>query len=193
MKKFIVTTLILTLALFIFTLSSFGGGAYVERNEAPNDDFEYIQDLVFDFGDDFVLELPDGTELEVKCVAVVAPGKEIIVITPSDRYNYDAKLEAGTNYATSPNADLECSELNSLIETPDALEALADLVIIFESASLNEHYIEEEPGVVPDIVNLFFKVKDAMFIGQDGYPIEPPFNLMLKLKNSVPQIIKFKF
>lgn len=192
MKKIIIATLILTLALIIFPLGSFaknnnGKGATVIKYEAvpPN----YIEDLVFDFGDGLPLDLPGFEDpVIVQCAIVIAPGREILVITPSGQYNYDAKLDAGIIYATTIDHDIQiCSAL--LEEDPDDLINIADIVMPFDSASLNEHFSVDDP----EIVDLFFKVKNAAFIGPDGNIIGDPFNIMLKLKDSYPQIIKFKF
>jgi len=70
-KKIIVAACILSIALFIFPVSSFGGGALV----CPNDG--EIEGLVFDFGEGLPVTLP-GLEdpVIVTCAEVQAPGKE---------------------------------------------------------------------------------------------------------------------
>ena len=183
-KKSIVAACILAIALFIFPTSSFGGGALVCQNE---DD---IQGLVFDFGPGLPLELPGLGEVTVTCAEVQAPGREIIIVTPSGRYNYDAKIEGGVIFATTE--DVEC--------VPDS-EWEPELVFEFDSATLNEHFILDDIDLIPDCetalgfqvpedvdVDLFFKVKEAILIE----PLVGPFNIMLKLKDSLPQIFKLK-
>jgi len=79
-----------------------------------------------------------------------------------------------------------------------------DLVFEFESATLNEHFIIDDMDLIPNCevartfqvpegvdVDLFFKVKETILIDEEG-PQLGPFNLMLKLKGSLPQIFKLK-
>lgn len=189
-KKNIVIACILSIALFIFPVSSFGGGALVCLNEGE------IEGLVFDFGEGLPVTLP-GLEdpVIVTCAEVQAPGREIIIITPSGQYNYDAKIEGGLIFATTE--DVIC-------EPDSGWEP--DLVFEFESATLNEHFIIDDINLIPDCevartfqvpedidVDLFFKVKETILIDEEGAPLGlGPFNLMLKLKDSLPQILKLK-
>ena len=185
MKKFIVTALILTLALFILPLSSFakkdndkGNGAFVCTNE---DD---ISGLVFDFDPSLEVELPGFLSITVTSVEVIVNGgSEMAVLTPSGRYNYHAALLGGTIFAYD--------------------EDVLVLVLTFESGTLNENFniYDVEDPVIPENceevltypvtdedVNLFFKVKEARFCDNSGCG-EETFNLMLKLNH----FIKFKF
>jgi hypothetical protein len=183
-KKIIVTAWILFIALFIFPPSSFGG--------------EPITGLVFDFGG-LPVELPGLPEgVTVRCAIVDAPGRELIIITPSGQYKYYAKLEAGMIYATATenNFPADCIDLIEWLEKPQKLFSRADLVIFFESATLSEHFtiegeIPEDPEEVevPEDVNLFFKVQDAKLLKPD---IEGSFDLMLKLKHGSLLFIMFK-
>ncbi len=182
-KKTIVTAWILFIALFIFPPSSFGG--------------EPVTGLVFDFGG-LPVELPGLPEVTVRCAIVDAPGRELIILTPSGRYEYYAKLEAGMIYATTTenNFPADCLDLIGSLEKPNKLLNLADLVIFFECATLSEHFIIEgeipedpEEVEVPEDVNLFFKVKDARLV--EPY-IEGSFDLMLDLQHGDLQFIMLK-
>lgn len=195
MKKVIVTTLILTLALFVFPLSSFakkdndnGNGAFVCTNE---DD---ISGLVFDFDPSLEVELPGFPAIAVTSVEVLVDGgSEMAVLTPSGRYNYHAALLGGTIFAYDEDVD----------------EEVPVLVLTFESGTLNENfniYDVEDPVILKDCedvltyqvtdedVSLFFKVKEAQFcdsVDENGdlICIEPAFDIMLKLNH----FVKFKF
>jgi len=211
MKKFIVTTLILILALFIFPLSSFAGngngnGAYLDKTEDPP---QYIEDLVFDFRDGLEITLPvaedDFRTFFLKCAEVQAEGREILVITPSYRYNYNARLETGHIYAIEPESmpknyttclQLQFGDTETDPILPPLLDWIfdnADIVVSFESASLNEHFIIVDPDAlgVPEDVDLFFKVNGAQLI-EDHYEAVDgmPFDLKLKLKNGEVQFPK---
>lgn len=187
MKKLIVTILILTVALFIFTPSSFakkdngqGNGALV----CPGpEDGNNIQGLVFPLSD-VILPLPVGEDLlylEITYVVVESSGSELIVLTPSGQYNYHATLYNDLAKGTI-NADafilIVDEDGNFLVDENGDLikEGPVQLVFEFETATLNEHfniYDADNPYVpvdcsdinsvnVPlDTVNLFFKVKDA--------------------------------
>ncbi len=188
-KKIIVAAFILSIALFIFPVSSFGGGALVCQNDGD------IEGLVFDFGEGLPITLP-GLEYPVivTCAEVEAPGREIIIITPSGRYNYDAKIEEGLIFATTENVDC----------VPGSLWE-PDLVFQFESATLNEHFIIDDIDLILDCevartfqtpddvdVDLFFMAKETILIDEEGGALLGPFNLMLKLKDSLPQIFTLK-
>ena len=161
-KKIFVAVWILSIALFIFPLSSFGGRAIVCPNEGP------IGGLEFDFGEEgLTVTLPLG-EVTVNYVEVEASGREIIIVTPSGQYIYDAKLGGGTIHGF----DGEGTEV---------------LTLDFSSAALNEHFtIEEEYDilidceeieevVVPPTVDLFFRA--TLII--DGVS----YNFLLKLQH----------
>ena len=205
MKKFIVTTLILTLALFIFPLSSFGEEALVCPREPGQD----IQGLVFDFSElgALPIDLPDKNvnweEFWITCVKVQAQGGELIIVTSSGRYNYDAKLDGGEIFATD-DIDAKCDP-----EVDPIKEWTRVWTFEFDSATLNEHFIIndndkdyimdegcaiartfEPPYGTP--LDLFFKVKKATLIYDDSTNSQP-FNLMLKLNDSLPQIYKLKW
>jgi hypothetical protein len=186
-KKILVAACIFSSALFIFPVSSFGGGALVCPNEGE------IEGLVFDFGEGLPVTLP-GLEgpIIITCAEVVAPGREIIIITPSGQYNYDAKIEGGSIFATTE--DVNCGS-----------DWEADLEFEFESATLNEHFIIGDIDLIPDCevartfqvpedidVDLFFKAKETILVDEEGAPLAPPFNFMLKLKDSLPQIFMLK-
>ena len=185
-KKIIVAAWILSIALFIFPVSSFGGGALVCLNEGE------IEGLVFDFGEGLPVTLPGLEEpVIVTCAEVQAPGREIIIITRSGQYNYDAKIEGGYIFATTE--DVNCGS-----------DWDPDLVFEFESATLNEHFIIDDIDIILDCeaartfqvpdhvdVDLFFKAKETILIDEEGAQLGP-FNLMLKLKDSLPQIFKLK-
>jgi len=185
-KKFLVAACILSSALFILPVSSFGDGALVCPNEGE------IEGLIFDFGEGLPVTLPGLEEpVIVTCAEVQAPGREIIIINPSGQYNYDAKIEGGYIFATTEGVNCG-SEWGS------------DLVFEFESATLNEHFIIDDIDLILDCeiartfqvpdhvsVDLFFKAKETILIDEEGAQLGP-FNLMLKLKDSLPQIFKLK-
>ena len=188
-KKILVAACILSSALFIFPVTSFGGGALVCPNEGE------IGGLVFDFGEGLPVTLPGLEEpVIVTCAEVHAPGREIIIITPSGQYNYDAEIEGGFIFATTEEVTCE----------PDSGWE-PDLVFEFESATLNEHFIIGNIDLIPDCevartfqvpedvdVDLFFKAKETILVDEEGAPLAPPFNFMLKLKDSLPQIFMLK-
>jgi len=221
MKKLIVTTLILSLALFVFTPSSFAGngnGALVCPREQPGAE---ILGLVFDFQDPYPdpdntecnglpMDLPDEygawEKVCITCVAVKAQGGELIIVTSSGRYNLDAKLEGddGNIFATD-DLDVDCNP-----EEADPADWTRVWTFEFDSATLNAHFIINDYDInyimdggcetartfeVPygTPLDLFFKVKEATLIDDDEVPIGPPFDLMLKLKDSeFVQIYKLK-
>ncbi len=197
MKKFIVATLILTLTLLIFPLSSFGEEALVCPREPGQD----IEGLVFDFGPNGLpVILPDeegeGTQTFLfKCVEVRAQGGEHIVLTSSGLYNYDVKLEGDGGILLATDRKVKCKPGKKWKPV---------LAAEFDSATLNEHFIIEDNEIIDDImhggcpaarafevpewatVDLFFKVKEAtLFNGQS-------FDLMLKLDDSEVQIYKLR-
>ena len=187
-KKILVAACILSSALFILPVSSFGEGALVCPNEGE------IEGLVFDFGEGLPVTLPGLEEpVIVTCAEVQAPGREIIIITRSGQYNYDAKIEGGYIFATTEGDN--CGSES---------EWDPDLVFEFESATLNEHFIIDDTDLILDCeaarafqvpdhvdVDLFFKAKETILIDEEGAQLGP-FNLMLKLKDSLPQIFKLK-
>jgi len=198
MKKFIVTTLILTLALFVFPLSSFakkdndkGNGAFVCYND------EEIEGLIFDFDPPLDPEDLPGLPIDdpiASVVVIVGDGsEEMATITPSQRFNYHATLLDG--------------RINAFDEDGNQV-----LVLRFESATLNEHYLIE--GHIPPEddcedfllypapennadVNLFFKIQNAKVcfvvdVHENGDDVlwcdDTTFDLMLKLNH----FVKFK-
>ena len=187
-KMIFVVVCILSTAIFIFPVRSFGSGALVCPNEGN------IEGLVFDFGEGLPVTLPGQEEpVIITCAEVQAQGREIIIITPSGHYNYDAKIEGGVIFATTGNVNC----------VPDS-DWQPELEFEFESATLNEHFIIDDIDLVSDCedaltfqipedveVDLFFKVKETVLIDEEGGSLGP-FNFMLKLKNSLPQIIKLK-
>ena len=194
-KKIIVAALILTITLFIFPLSSFGGGALICPEEPQEGN---IEGLVFYFGPDFELELPWQEDPVPVVYAIVETfGSEMTVITPSGQYFYHATLSGGIT-----------DEGKGVIYAYDVIpgeepEEEPVLVFEFESATLNEHFTIDDydpledctklPDIVmPSDVDLFFKVKNARLIFPWGDWSQIPFDIMLKLKHSALQIIMFK-
>ena len=194
MKKLISTILILTVALFMFTPCSFaekdnGKGACIISNTD-----EPIQGLEFPFYDGFIQH-----------VTVHAVGSELIVITPSARYNYHATLYEGVNGLDKGTIDAYAI-LESVDESGEKVQIPLTLFFEFESATLNEHFIIEPDflpidcenipdNITPFDTNLFFKVKETTLIEIDPplAPIDPvTFDLNLKLKHGDVQFVKFK-
>jgi hypothetical protein len=184
-KKVFVAVLILTMALFIFPLSSFGGkgrGCEV-RNEGN------IEDLYFYFGDGLQLSLPGLGEVTVLEVEVFASGREMTVVTPSKQYVYHASLWEG--WDDSDHGIIRAS----------TLELPYDLWFEFDSATLFEHFkikkrqidaaCEGEEVTVPKKVDLLFEVKNVILLDGDGNPFPgfEPFNLTLTIIDGKPVII----
>lgn len=198
-KKIIFAVCILSIALFIFPVSSFGEGALVCPNEGE------IEGLVFNFGSGLPVTLPELGEVTITNATVEASGSEMIVITLSGQYNYHAILWGG----------IEGSGKGIIYA--DTVE-VGTLVFEFESATLDEHFdIFQVPNqiipencddvldvVVPDDVDLFFKVKEATLIevcsgkGKskkrkcNDVDERVSFDLMLKLKHQDLQFVMFK-
>ncbi|MFC1717115.1 hypothetical protein ACFL6S_25860 [Candidatus Poribacteria bacterium] len=166
----------LTILLLVFTFNILSEPITYEGS---------IEGLVFLFDPEpLPLKLP-GIDTTVTFAQVEAEGREHIVITPSGRYNYSAKLESGTIYVWE----------NVIVTTDDqgnitGVEPDGDpIVIAMESASSNEHFDIEGPipdnpheVEVPDDVDLYFK---ATLTTDDG-----TVKYQLKIKNGQVQFIR---
>jgi hypothetical protein len=98
MNTVILAVCILALALLVFPLNSFakgGKGGKSDRNSLVCASEGNIDGLEFDFGDGFPLDLGGGLEATIVGVEVKASGQETTVITPANKYIYNAILSAG--------------------------------------------------------------------------------------------------
>jgi hypothetical protein len=203
MKKSIVAACILTIVLFVFPLSSFakgGKGGCVVPFKGN------IEDLVFDFGDGFVLELGDLGEVTVLEVIVYAGGRETTVVTPKKKYIYNNSLSVGWEWGLEDKA-LVPQPVNGKRIIYAFTEEFGDewpLVFEFESATLFEHFKIDKRQIdaacegsevrVPKKVDLFFEVKQAILIdefgdpvvGDDDNPLIGPFNFILEIIDGKP-------
>ena len=202
MKKIIFATCILTIVLFIFPLSSFAKGGAKEGCVVP---FEgNIEDLVFDFGDGFVLELDGLGEVTVLEVIVYAGGRETTVVAPKEKYIYNNSLSKGWVWEHKDEA-LAPPPVGGKLIIYAFTEDSGYLVFEFESATLFEHFKIKKRQIdaaceggevrVPKKVDLFFEVKKAQLIGPDDlldylkseYEFIPqPFNFMLEIIDGKP-------
>jgi hypothetical protein len=200
MKKIIVAALILTIVLFIFPLSSFAkkGKSCVVPNSGN------IEDLVFDFGDGFVLELDGLGEITVLEVIVYAGGRETTVVAPKEKYIYNNSLSEGWVWAQGDDALVPPPVEGELIIYAFT-EDYGYLEFEFESATLFEHFKIKKRQLdaacdgrevkVPKKVDLFFEVKEAQWIGPKdildsleykyGF-IPQPFNFILEIIDGKP-------
>jgi hypothetical protein len=200
MKKIIVAALILTIVLFIFPLSSFAkkGKSCVVPNSGN------IEDLVFDFGDGFVLELDGLGEITVLEVIVYAGGRETTVVAPKEKYIYNNSLSEGWDGEQKEEALVPPPVEGELI-IYSFTEDYGYLEFEFESATLFEHFKIKKRQIdaaceggevrVPKKVDLFFEVKEAQLIGPDyvldylksAYKFIPqPVNFMLEIIDGKP-------
>ena len=202
MKKTIVAACILTIVLFIFPVSSFAKGGAKEGCVVP---FEgNIEDLVFDFGDGFVLELDGLGEVTVLEVIVYAGGRETTVVTPQKKYIYNNSLSVGWDWEQEDAALVPQPVVGKLIIYAFT-EDYGYLVFEFESATLFEHFKINKRQIdaaceggevrVPKKVDLFFEGKQAQMIGPDyildylwfEYEFIPqPFNFILEIIDGKP-------
>ncbi len=178
-NKILTVALIVSVLLFALPLSSF---AFVYHYEGD------IEGLYFAFGQDqgLPVSLPGLGEVSVLDTLVEASGRETLIITPFGRYLYTAKLTGGVQ-----GSEMGKIYAAALTEWGEELE----LMFEFEWARLIENFkiegdIPEDPMeiVVPEDVNLFFKVNDATLI-VDGQPASEPFNLMFKIRRGDLQFI----
>ncbi len=176
MTKITFTASMITIILLVFTLNVFTEPITYEGS---------IEGLVFLFyPEPLPLKLP-GIDITVAFAQVETEGREHIVITPSGRYNYSAKLESGTVYAWE-NVIVTTDDQGNIIDVkPDDDPIVIDL----ESGRLNEHFDIEGPipddpleVEVPDDVDLYFKAK---LTTDDG-----TVNYQLKIKNGQVQFIR---
>ena len=196
MKKIIVAVCILSIALFIFPVSSFAkkGESCVFPNNGN------IEDLVFDFGDGFVLEL-GGLEVTVLEVIVYAGGRETTVVAPKKQYIYNNSLSEGWVYDEDEDKDLVPQPVGGELIIYAFTEEYGYLMFEFESATLFEHFKIKKRQIdaaceggevkVPKKVDLFFEVKEAQLIGPDFIldylgSESQPFNLILEILDGKP-------
>ena len=203
-KKVSAAVCILMLALFIFPLSSVAKGGAKESCVVP---FEgNIEDLVFDFGDGFVLELDGLGEVTVLEVIVFAGGRETTVVTPKKQYIYNNSLSVG--WVSEDEAE-DAALVPPPVDDERIIYAFTEdygyLVFEFESATLFEHFNIKKKQIdaaceggevrVPKKVDLFFEVKEAQLIGPDyildslesEYEFIPqPFSFILEIIDGKP-------
>lgn len=176
MKKIAFGSYILFAILLIFTFNAFGKPI---TYEGP------IDGLVFLFyPEPLPLNLP-GVDTDVMFVMVETSGREHIVITPSGRYNYSAKLEEGAIYAWESVEAITDDDGNIIDIVPEGIPIVLDM----KSGKLNEHFKIEGPipddpldVVVPDDVDLYFKANLVI----DGETVK----YQLKVKNGQVLFIK---
>ena len=204
-KKVIAAVCILTLALFVFPFSSFAKGGAKEGCVVPF--AGNIEDLVFDFGDGFVLELDGLGEVTVLEVIVYARGRETTVVTPQKKYIYNNSLSVGW---VSEDEDADAALIPPPVDRELILYAFTEdygyLVFEFESATVFEHFKIKKNQIdaaceggevkVPKKVDLFFEVKEAQMIGPDyllgflyskyGF-IPQPSNFIIEIIDGKPE------
>jgi len=210
-KKVIVVVCILTLALFIFPLSSFAKGGKGGKKGGGNSlicAFEGdITGLVFDFGDGFTLDF-GVFEAAIRSVELQASGQETTVVIPPKQFIYNASLSAGwdgsDNGKILANATLEYED--GFIEEDVTLEFEFGFANLFEQFDIKK---KDTPDACPDLldvpvpkkVDLFFEVTYVRLtkIISPGsveavIAYESFFNLVLAIDNGKLVLVEsFKF
>ena len=185
-KKVTITVCFLTMALFIFPLSSFakggkggkGGGDSLVCASMGN-----ITGLEIDFGDGFPLNLGGGLEVTIIGVAVEASGQETIVIAPPKKYIYNAILSAGLIDSKGDVSAFGKLYAVAILDIGEADSMDVILVSEFVSANIFEQFKIKKRDIpdsnadilkacadlldvtVPKKVDLFFEVKEAELTG----------------------------
>ena len=198
-KKVIVAAYILTIALFVFPLSSFAKGGNGGRDSLVCAFRGDITGLVYDFGDGFALDF-GIFEATITSVEVRASGQELTVVIQPKQYIYSATLSEG--WAGSENgkilaiANLDFGDGN--IVEDFTLEFEFDFATIFEQFKIKKKDIPDtcddlEDITVPKKVDLFFEVTDAILIDND-VPLSDTFNLVLVIDKGKPVLVEtFEF
>ena len=204
MKKIIVTACILSIALFIFPVSSFAKGGAKEGCVFPSEG--NIEDLVFDFEDGFVLGLGYLGEVTVLEVIVFAGGRETTVVTPKKKYIYNNSLSKGWVVEPEDEAALVPQPVGGKRTIYAFTEEYGYLVFEFKSATIFEHFKINKKQIdaackggevkVPKKVDLFLEVKEAQIVGPDyllgflysEYEFIPqPSNFIIEILDGQPE------
>lgn len=182
-NKILIAIFILSLAFFALPLSAFARGAFVYHHKGD------IEGLYFAFGEGtqgLPVTLAGLGEVAVLDVLVEASGRETLIITPFGRYIYHAKVNEGIG-------GTEKGKIYASAYVPN-WNATEELVFEFDWARLSENFmiegeIPEDPGdiVVPDDVNLLFKVNGARLIAP--METEDTFNLMFRIRRGDLQFL----
>jgi hypothetical protein len=194
MKKIIVAACILTIVLFIFSVSSFAEGGAEEGCVVSNKGD--IEDLVFSVNPAVELSLSDGLTVNVTFVEVLAAGSEVTEVTGEQEYIYNAHLRKGQKYSDNPGKGI-IEAYTKNIRAPLEFE--------FASATVSESFIIKKHDIsaacagneitVPKSVDLTFEVKGAILSGPElllerllsdyGF-IPQPFNFSIEIDNGKP-------
>jgi hypothetical protein len=163
-----------------------------------------IKDLVFDFGDGFVLELDGLGEVTILKVIVYAGGRETTVVTSQKKYIYNNSLSVGWEWEPE-----DAALVPPPVDGKRIIYAFTDgdelpLMFEFESATLFEHFKINKSQIdaacegsevrVPKKVDLFFEVKEALLVDdlanpvvdELGNPLIGPLNLILEIIDGKP-------
>ncbi len=208
-KKIIAVACILTLALFIFPFGSFAKKGGAEKGCVVTNSGN-IEDLVFDFGDGFVLELPGLDEVTVLEVIVYAGGRETTVVAPKEKYIYNNSLSEGWDWDGDGDGGTGDAALVPLpVHGKRLIYAFTEdygyLVFEFKSATLFEHFKIKKRQIdaacnggevrVPKKVDLFFEVKEAQligpkdildYLGSNSESIPQPLNFIIEIIDGKP-------
>jgi len=165
----IIVFCITVVSFLIFTADSFSKATVIKQKDGP------IYGLVIEFDDPGLPVLLPGYDenITINSIEIIAKGKEHIVITPSNKFNYHADM-TGDNDGYDAKINGEYYPLTLI------------------SATLDEHYtIEGDPDEVPYDKELYFKSTWSI-TDPTNSDIVYTFSFDLKLKHGQVQIIRYK-
>ncbi len=205
-KKVIVAALILTIALFVFPLSSFAKGGKGGGDSLVCALKGDIAGLVYNFGDGFILDF-EVFEATITSVEVQASGQELTVVIPPKQFIYNANLSEGwdgSEYGKIfASATLDFGDGGLVGDV--TLEFKFNYATIFEQFKIKKKDRPTEctdllDFTVPKKVDLFFEVTNSQLTGliwPDGSPYflsGEEFNLVLVIDKGKPvRVDTFEF